>query len=157
MTLLLVFVLDSEQKSLLAKMLSPGDPSDGKWEPKGYYEPSADLLYVWNCTLCCVCRITFIAVSDPEDQDTDCEELGAASVDLNMVYMLMMVVVLLHYYCINNCRCWREVWISLAKVLMVSPPWIIFSVHAWFFLFLQWYLQMKNQKLLATSHSLWKH
>lgn len=54
---------------------------------------------------CVVCRITFIAVSDPEDQDTDCEELGAASVDLNMVYMLMMVVVLLHYYCIDNCRC----------------------------------------------------
>lgn len=34
-----------------------------------------------------MCRITFIAVSDPEDQDTDCEELGAASVDLNMVYV----------------------------------------------------------------------
>ena len=30
-------------------------------------------------------RITFTVVADPDDQDGDCDELGSAEVDLNMV------------------------------------------------------------------------
>ena len=34
---------------------------------------------------CLWCRITFTVVSDPENDDMDCEELGNAEVDLKMV------------------------------------------------------------------------
>ena len=33
----------------------------------------------------CFCRITFTVVSDPDNDDTDCEELGNAEVDLKTV------------------------------------------------------------------------
>ena len=37
------------------------------------------LRHVWSN------RLSFTAVSDPEDPNDDCEELGSASLDLNMV------------------------------------------------------------------------
>ena len=36
----------------------------------------------------CFCRITFTVVSDPDNDDTDCQELGNAEVDLKTVNFL---------------------------------------------------------------------
>ena len=52
-----------------------------------HYRSLAKISICVNCYQ--LCRITFTVVSDPENDEMDCEELGYAQVDLNKVRIHM--------------------------------------------------------------------
>lgn len=75
--------LDSEQMSLLAAMLEPGDPSEGRcvYTRRAFIREKLP----WIMPSYTLSRIQFTVVSDPEDSEGDCTEIGTAEVDLNTV------------------------------------------------------------------------
>ena len=54
-----------------------------EWEESQGWHKTVYIYY--GVVSCLWCRITFTVVSDPENDDMDCEELGNAEVDLKMV------------------------------------------------------------------------